>query len=84
MIDANQARKLSEEGRKVDLTRIYKKIEEAARKGDCMLHLDITADIQKGVNYIMSELVLKGFTVKRNNGSDFRDSSSWDYLVISW
>lgn len=36
------------------------------------------------VDFMINTLKSAGYTAKRESGSDWRDSESWDYISVSW
>ncbi len=82
---AHEARKLTENANKVDMSEIYKRITSQADAG----HASVSIDVKKWnngvkVGIVKDELEKLGYKVKRSQGYDQRDRDSWDTLEISW
>jgi uncharacterized membrane protein len=82
---AEEARKLTNDASKVDTSKIYEKIEKAARNGDDNICVDVSS--WKSKNFVVSfvdELRTNGYRATRNQGYDQRDGESWDQINICW
>lgn len=66
------------------IQRITIAIGSAARKGEVCCSVDVQNQPEAAIEAIMRLLKQEGYEVKRDRGSDPRDSTGWDSLGISW
>lgn len=81
---ASEAKEITNNARNIDLTPIFGKIKASAMAGETVTAFPLDGVFAKNASDIIQRLRKEGYTVKREQGHDCRDSSSWDNLLIVW
>lgn len=86
MITANEAKEIANKANISNLDFISQEIIEAAHEGDLFIKVNNQTVFKNEIQIqnAKKELEKGGFSVKREKGSDQRESNDWDYLIISW
>lgn len=83
-ITAGEARQLTSNAKNVNIDDIYEVIRRAAASGDNIVRFALKQRHLKAVDVIIDKLKADGFLIKRDCGSDQRESCTWDDLIIEW
>jgi hypothetical protein len=87
-MNANEARKIADNVLTMDsgvvMNLIYGEIKKAAEDGGDFVGIEVTPRMGKVMEQILKRLRGEGYKVEHNHGSDQRDDSSWNYMIIRW
>jgi hypothetical protein len=81
---ATQAKELTNDSRKVDMSVYYGKIEAAARRGESSVQINLVGISANHPDLIINTLKDDGYAVHHEEGYDQRDDMSWNFLSVSW